>query len=311
MSMTHKEWMRRCIEECKTCGNLNTASGAERLIEKFAERMDETNGQLSEGKPYQQYVTDGEGKAKWEDRLAYKTKVFDDIVWDGIIEGHETAEPFPQVTIVKVSDIPLSAENVVGATIVYGDELRRVEVTQSVIESIDDSFWIFEMIVLMPEDGKFFSASLTSGVWFFADSKAREFLSPEAAHPIPAEYLPTNVPVVQKAYPGQLIAVKTVDDDGRPTAWEAAMPFCFDLVNDNTVEPSSLSMEERMKLEDNMISGLGAVLSDDVNGHIMRFNQLSTPGNGTMVLTFGGDYNKAHIIIDTDTGTVMYQPEVG
>lgn len=72
MSMTHKEWMRRCIEECKTCGNLNTASGAERLIEKFAERMDETNGQLSEGKAYQQYVTDGEGKAVWEDRLAYK-----------------------------------------------------------------------------------------------------------------------------------------------------------------------------------------------------------------------------------------------
>ena len=39
--MTHKEWIRRCIEECKTCGNLNTASGAERLVEKLAERMDE------------------------------------------------------------------------------------------------------------------------------------------------------------------------------------------------------------------------------------------------------------------------------
>ena len=48
MSMTHKEWMRRCIEECKTCGNLNTASGAERLIEKFAGRVDETYGALSE-----------------------------------------------------------------------------------------------------------------------------------------------------------------------------------------------------------------------------------------------------------------------
>ena len=40
--------MRRCIEECKTCGNLNTASGAERLIEKFAGRVDETYGALSE-----------------------------------------------------------------------------------------------------------------------------------------------------------------------------------------------------------------------------------------------------------------------
>lgn len=48
MSLTHREWMRRCIEECKTCGNLNTASGAERLIEKFAGRVDETYGALSE-----------------------------------------------------------------------------------------------------------------------------------------------------------------------------------------------------------------------------------------------------------------------
>lgn len=48
MDMTHKEWIRRCIEECKTCGNLNTASGAERLIEKFAGRVDETYGALSE-----------------------------------------------------------------------------------------------------------------------------------------------------------------------------------------------------------------------------------------------------------------------
>lgn len=47
MSIALKEWMRRCIEECKTCGNLNTASSAERLIEKFAGRVDETYGELS------------------------------------------------------------------------------------------------------------------------------------------------------------------------------------------------------------------------------------------------------------------------
>lgn len=32
-------------------------------------------GELSEGKPYQQYVTGADGKAKWEDRLAYKDTV--------------------------------------------------------------------------------------------------------------------------------------------------------------------------------------------------------------------------------------------
>lgn len=48
MGLTHKERMRRCIEECKTCGSLNTASGAERLVEMLAEQVDETYGQLSE-----------------------------------------------------------------------------------------------------------------------------------------------------------------------------------------------------------------------------------------------------------------------
>lgn len=48
MSLTHKEWMQRCIEECKTCGDLNTASGAEWLAEKLAGRVDETFGQFSE-----------------------------------------------------------------------------------------------------------------------------------------------------------------------------------------------------------------------------------------------------------------------
>ena len=47
MSKSHKQWMRECIEECKTCGNLNTASGAERLIGEFAGRVDETYEQLS------------------------------------------------------------------------------------------------------------------------------------------------------------------------------------------------------------------------------------------------------------------------
>lgn len=42
--MTHKEFMRRCIEECKTCGNLNTAGGAELLLMMFAEHLDASGG---------------------------------------------------------------------------------------------------------------------------------------------------------------------------------------------------------------------------------------------------------------------------
>lgn len=43
MSMTHKEWMRRCIEEGKTRGTLNTANAAEVLLEEFAGYLDEND----------------------------------------------------------------------------------------------------------------------------------------------------------------------------------------------------------------------------------------------------------------------------
>ena len=39
--MTNKEWVIRCVEECKTRGDLNTAGGAEYLVERFAEHLDE------------------------------------------------------------------------------------------------------------------------------------------------------------------------------------------------------------------------------------------------------------------------------
>ena len=39
----------------------------------------------SEGKAYQQLVTDGDGKTTWEDRLAYS----ETIEWDGNAEGKE------------------------------------------------------------------------------------------------------------------------------------------------------------------------------------------------------------------------------
>lgn len=39
--------------------------------------------------------------------------------------------------------------------------------------------------------------------------------------PIPETYLPTTVPVIQSAQVGQTIAVKAVDENGKPTEWEA------------------------------------------------------------------------------------------
>lgn len=44
MGMTHKEWMRDCINQCKCKGEIITSGAAEMLLEKFAEHMDESGG---------------------------------------------------------------------------------------------------------------------------------------------------------------------------------------------------------------------------------------------------------------------------
>lgn len=57
----------------------------------------------SEGKAYQQLVTDGDGNVKWEDRLAYGGE--ETITWDGNIEGLACIELAPGYTFYKVSDL--------------------------------------------------------------------------------------------------------------------------------------------------------------------------------------------------------------
>lgn len=59
----------------------------------------------SEGTPYQQLVTDGDGNTQWEDRLAYS----ETIEWDGNAEGKEIIggvfvllEKIPGITLEKV-----------------------------------------------------------------------------------------------------------------------------------------------------------------------------------------------------------------
>lgn len=46
-------------------------------------------GELSEGKPYQQYVTDGDGKAKWEDRYGYAKRNVTTVIPEMTATGFE------------------------------------------------------------------------------------------------------------------------------------------------------------------------------------------------------------------------------
>ena len=73
-----------------------------------------TGGSEGEGKAYQYLVTDGNGTAKWEDRLAYYIE--DSVVeYDGIADGKETMD-FGGKTVVLVKKVPgLMPRNFIGS----------------------------------------------------------------------------------------------------------------------------------------------------------------------------------------------------
>lgn len=64
--MTHKKWMRDCIESCRCKGEIITSGAAEMLLEKFSEHMDDVVPASTS--PHQHLVTDAEGKVVWEEK---------------------------------------------------------------------------------------------------------------------------------------------------------------------------------------------------------------------------------------------------
>lgn len=149
--------------------------------------------------PNKYLVSDADGNPRWEDRYGYKTKPFEDIVWDGVTEGHETAN-LSGLTLVKVSDISLSEKDVVGATFVYGEETDERVVTSDDVVSTGDGFHINEVIIVMPEDGNFIGNPLTKGVWFMVEADLRALIWPEVVHPIPAELLSRYDAIIDCSY---------------------------------------------------------------------------------------------------------------
>lgn len=86
------------------------------------------------GAAYQQLVTDGEGNAKWEDRLAYGATV---ISWGGDTTG--------RVNVVggfyKVSDLTPTKEAVVGGTFKWSFSPNRTTITQDMISGLEGIFF--------------------------------------------------------------------------------------------------------------------------------------------------------------------------
>lgn len=64
---------------------------------------------------------------------------------------------------------------------------------------------------------------LQSGIylhWDILKNGHKVTISKETTIPLPEKYLPTSIPVIQSASAGQTVAVKAVDENGKPTEWE-------------------------------------------------------------------------------------------
>lgn len=96
------------------------------------------------GAPYQQLVTDGEGNARWEDRLAYKTGA--NITWNGDTTDRVNVDG----ELYKVSDLTPTKEELIGGkmTVPYGVVILGVDSFQE-----GENYLIADSVIISYADG--------------------------------------------------------------------------------------------------------------------------------------------------------------
>ena len=181
---------------------------------------------------YQQLVTDGEGKAKWEDKLCYDGKTV--IEWDGVLDGHYVFSLDMQ-QLVHVSDEVINADDIVGGTVTAllaaTNKMVSVTITDSgegTISRLEDGYWGFGgLVCYIPTDNYAMGSGIVErqGLYFVhapeMGGTTRSIEYTHVIHPLDPKFLPTTVPVIQSASVGQTVVVKAVDENGKPTEWEA------------------------------------------------------------------------------------------
>ena len=176
--------------------------------EKKAQGGGTGTGLPSGGDPYMQLVTDGEGKAGWEQRLAWKEGEKVEITWDRNTEGLVSVASGDIGYFYLVSDAIVSerAAKASTATIFVNGNFTEI-VTADTWEDLVNGGYVVDngvvlgnsTIALIREPNTDIKGLVfpQAGVWF-ADIKngtayAASFVSSiETIHPIPAEYLPTT-----------------------------------------------------------------------------------------------------------------------
>lgn len=155
-------------------------------------------GELSEGKAYQQYVTDGEGKAKWEDRLAYKDTVETIVLPEmtGVVANDGEYAQIDNITVESLTGSIAIGDTI---TVKWNNETYECVVRKDgssyyafgaedgIVDSGDYPFYAYGRV-----DGTYFcinvNASVSSGTEITLSLTKKE----TTVKPIPAEYLPST-----------------------------------------------------------------------------------------------------------------------
>ena len=198
------------------------------------------------GGPNQQLVTDADGVAKWEDRTHYALDSVQ-ITWDGetanrefckiITDGEDVTDAITY-KLYKVSDIVLSAEQLglnSDAPAIFKSSLEESREVNTRYITIVANITFFVpspagVAICSGKEGTYepngdgMILTIPSSGTYFAVFDATEYISllitSPVVKPIDPKYLPEEVPAPSTAQVGQTIAVKSVDDSGKPTEWE-------------------------------------------------------------------------------------------
>lgn len=204
---------------------------------------------LDKGSPaaYQQIVTDASGAPTWENRTHYDD--IQTITWDGSTDGLVQAGS----NIYKVSDLTPSSQyisegkfeftaskssityrNLIHFGYAPGDSYA-ISFVGTTVYVIDEAPVTIEGRTY-PEAGTYFNNNRGSYLTSLSWGELKQ---------LDEKYLPSTVPVIQTATVGQTIAIKAVDENGKPTEWEASnLPEGFSGdYNDLTNKPTIPSIE--------------------------------------------------------------------
>lgn len=229
-----REYVDQKVQEAER-GEIKTVNG---------EAPDENGNVQVSGLPegataYQQLVTDGEGKAVWEERPFYSSE--------------ETEQTIPRT---QVSTTYVSVANTYGGTLIPSEfkpfivgceytvkfgfsvgicNFRAIAYMDEVTGYI--KLRVDELNDNSPYSGSFSISHLAENATQYTlehSMRLEDVFTLEVSRKynaiatIDPRYLPTTVPVIQSASVGQTIVVKAVDEDGKPTEWEGSPKWLID-----------------------------------------------------------------------------------